>query len=129
MMIIVFVLFAEHTLIPNMWSYFVVKPKFYFEDFKTDQEMQAYFEKEYPVGSSVRKLLSDAEDAGASCEAIANAERTKSSEYYDKYYCLYRTFFFSRNPAKVYIILSYTSKDYIITSVDTTFYGAQWFVI
>lgn len=78
MMIIVFVLFAEHTLIPNMWSYFVVKPKFYFEDFKTDQEMQAYFEKEYPVGYRASWLMYALQDRGAVCGLV-------KPEYYSKY--------------------------------------------
>lgn len=113
-----------------MWSYFVVKPKFYFEDFKTDQEMQAYFEKEYPVGSSVRKLLSDAEDAGAFCEATANAEHDiRNFEYYDKYFCRYETFFFSRNPSKIYVILIYAAEEYKIINIDCGLGGAQWFVI
>ena len=87
---------------------------FRFEDFKSREEVQKYFDLHYPVGSNVEKLIKEVEASGGECgEAIHDRDWPKEDFKYDKWYgCTYYTgLFLSRDPMVGYNITIYTNKD------------------
>jgi hypothetical protein len=102
-------LLASFTL-SFMINFFTPKP-FKFEDFKTREEAQAYFDEHYPVGSDVNILFGDLKkvrvDYIKERERIPPQEMGKGREdlKYDKVYVSkYTNNWLSKDPMGIYVI-------------------------
>ena len=102
-------LLASFTL-SFMINFFTPKP-FKFEDFKTREEAQAYFDEHYPVGSDVNILFGDLKkvrvDYIKERERIPPQEMGKGREdlKYDKVYVSkYTHNWLSKDPMGIYVI-------------------------
>lgn len=97
-------------VISYMLNFFTPKP-FKFEDFKTREEAQAYFDEHYPVGSDVNILFGDLKkvrvDYIKERERIPPQEMGKGKENleYDKVYVSeYVNNWVSRDPRGMYVL-------------------------
>ena len=115
-------LLASFTL-SFMINFFTPKP-FKFEDFKTREEAQAYFDEHYPVGSDVNILFGDLKkvrvDYIKERERIPPQEMGKGSEdlKYDKVYVSkYTNNWLSKDPMGIYVICMFILHNKTIAEV------------
>ena len=109
------ILLASFTL-SFMINFFTPKP-FKFEDFKTREEAQAYFDEHYPVGSDVNILFDDLKKVRV--DYIKERERippqemsTKIEGGYNKVYVSeYSNNWVSRDPRGMYVLFIFISSE------------------
>lgn len=88
---------------------------FRFDDFKTREQAQAYFDEHYPIGSDMKNLIADVTTVGGWCsggQQTADRRGPVQKFNYDKMYgCDYYNWFFSFDPLERFAITIYADKD------------------
>jgi hypothetical protein len=112
-------------LIILFWTYGKIQKKpFKFEDFKTKEEAQAYFDRHYPIGSNIDELLNDLEKVGVRysesskkmlSQGIQDGE--ESLEYDKVYIGKYRNNWISWHPLGCYNLSIYLLSNGSIVSI------------
>jgi len=105
------------------WEHSRGGAKFHFEDFKTSEQLQKYFEEHYPVGSDGRNLTYDAETAGAKCDIY-----DKHSRFRYKKSQIYKSYPVSSTYAIDISIDRENDNKITIVKIDSYIYREHWFV-
>ena len=108
-----------------VWIYNAIEKKpFKFEDFRTKEEAQAYFNKHYPIGSNIDELLNDLKKVGVkyyqSPKKIPPQEMGEGKEdlEYDKVYIgEYQNNWISRNPMGCYDLFIHSLNNGVIVDI------------
>jgi hypothetical protein len=89
---------------------------FKFEDFKTREVAQEYFDNNYKINSNYKKLIKDLRLAGSVCEYTKL--KTKEKEYKAVIRCVYNSGWISLRPLVDYVLVIYVGKQDEIIKLD-----------